>query len=226
MSRTLVIGLGTGRCGTHTLAALLTMQPEAAVTHERFGTALHWQGSEHQVRALIAAWCAAPSAGGLPASDQIYGDVHSAYLPYANLLLDTSREVRMVCLRRDRGATVASFLEKTKRKANHWAPTSRFARRARWSDCFPTYSADLPKPEAIARYWDEYYAEAERLAERRPQQIHVFPMEALNSEAGQREILDFIGIARASQQVDPGLRLNIETPRRHGPAKLLDWLGL
>lgn len=215
---TLVIGLGTGRCGTNSLAALLDLQTDAAVTHERFGHGLHWEGGLAQVDALIAA-VRADLRSGL----RLAGDVHSAYLPYAERLLSTRPAVRMVCLQRDRDATVASFESKTHRKANHWAPTRPFSRHARWNACFPTYPAELPKPEAIARYWDEYYREAERLQARDPDRFRVVPMTDLNSEAGQRSILGFVGIAAADQRVADDLHLNEERPRRHGLAKLLDW---
>ena len=60
-----------------------------------------------------------------------FGDVHSAYLPYAERLLTQHPDARFICLQRDRAATVKSFLAKTARKANHWAPTPRMARHAR-----------------------------------------------------------------------------------------------
>jgi hypothetical protein len=217
MSRTLIIGLGTGRCGTNTLAALLDMQPDTQVTHERFGHSLHWQGSENLVRELIASGADATS----------YGDVHSAYLPYAAEMLGSGEssedEIRFVCLEREREATVDSFLRKTERKANHWAPTPFLARHARWNDSFPTYEPHLDKREAIGRYWDEYHTEAMRLQSQYPEEFRIFEMQALNDEQGQSAILDFIGIAPDQQRLEPGLRMNVEVPRRHGLAKILDW---
>ena len=46
MSARLVIGLGTGRCGTNTLAALLDLQDGASVSHERNDADLHWEGAD------------------------------------------------------------------------------------------------------------------------------------------------------------------------------------
>jgi hypothetical protein len=215
VTRTLIIGLGSGRCGTNTLAALLDMQADTEVTHERFGTELQWAGSEERVSAMVAAADASVCAR--------HGDVHSAYLPYAPQVLAMRFDVRLICLRRDREATVSSFIDKTARKANHWAPTQRLDRHTRWNACFPTYSVDLSKAEAIGRYWDEYYLSSERLAHEHPDRFAIFPTTALSNEAGQRSILEFIGIEPELQRVEPGMRLNIERPRRHGLAKILDW---
>lgn len=213
---TIVIGLGTGRCGTNTLAALLDRQDGARVTHERHDVALRWEGSEILVQDTLRS-CRRELDGG----SRLVGDVHSAYLPYAESMLRSDGALRLIALQRERAATVDSFLRKTERKANHWAPTPRFARRARWNDCFPTYPAELPKDQAIGRYWDEYYTEVERLAAAFPGRVALLPMEALNDDAGQRRILAAAGVPEARQRREAGLRLNVEVPRPHGLRALI-----
>jgi hypothetical protein len=47
--------------------------------------------------------------------------------------------------------------------------------------------------EAIGRYWDDYYFQAERLAKDYASSVRVFNTEALRTRDGQSEILEFCG---------------------------------
>lgn len=196
----LVIGLGTGRCGTQSLAALLDAQAGVRMTHERFYKDLHWQGAERKVESLIEE---------AAASGRIEGDVASSYLPYVEHILSRSPDTRFVCLERDREGTVASFMAKTRDKADHWKSPAAFTRHAGWNRCFPDYDHRLTREQAIGRYWDDYHRRAKSLAAAYPDNVILLPMEALNTESGQREILEFVGIPRAEQCVfAEGVKLN------------------
>lgn len=196
----LVVGLGTGRCGTRSLAALLDAQPGAHVTHERFYKALHWQGAEPVVGKLLAA-----ARDG----DGIEGDVASAYLPYGEFILARTNDARFVCLERERDATVASFLAKTRDKADHWRPGAGSMRHTGWNPSFPDYDHRISKEAAIGRYWDDYHRRAAALAAAYPDHFALFPVEVLNSAEGQREVLDFVGVPGDSQVLfEDGIKLN------------------
>ena len=82
-----------------------------------------------------------------------------------------------------------------------------------WTRCFPQY--DVAKREdGIRRYWDEYYGTLERLAEQHPDRVRVFDMaEALNTEAGQRAVLDFAGCAGGEQFLIIGTRAERPKPK-------------
>lgn len=198
-----MFGLGTGRCGTNSLAALIALQPGAIGGHERRGHRVAWVGGEHEVDRVLDE-VAADLAGGAA----LVGEIGLYYLPYAARIRARFPAVRFVVLQRDRAGTVASFLEKTADKSNHWAPTPRFARHARWNHCFPTYDAALPKAEAIGRYWDEYYAMTDALERADPARYFTVRTEELGLPTTQQRILDFLGVPRERQVLSEGLTTN------------------
>jgi hypothetical protein len=198
-----MIGLGTGRCGTHSLAALIAMQPGAIGTHERHGADIAWVGGEREVDRVLDELAADLAAGAT-----LVGEIGLYYLPYVARIRARFPTARFVVLQRDRARTVESFMEKTADKSNHWAPTARFARHARWDHCFPTYDAALSKRDAIGRYWDEYYATTAALERAEPQAFLTVRTEELGTVATQRRILDFLGLPPAAQQVSAGLASN------------------
>jgi len=198
-----MIGLGTGRCGTNSLAALIALQPGAVGTHERRGHRVAWVGGEDEVDRVLDALAAELAQGAT-----LVGEVGLYYLPYVARIRARFPEARFVVLQRDRARTVESFMEKTADKSNHWAPTARFARHARWDECFPTYEAGLPKREAIGRYWDEYYATTDALERAEPAVFLTVRTEALGLVDTQRRILGFLGIPPERQVVSEGLATN------------------
>lgn len=198
-----MIGLGTGRCGTNTLAALIALQPGAIGTHERRGARVAWDGGGPEVDRMLD-----DLAADLAAGASLVGEIGLYYLPHVARIRARFPEARFVVLQRDRTKTVESFMEKTADKSNHWAPTPRFARHARWDHCFPTYDAALPKREAIGRYWDEYYAATAALERAEPGVFLTVRTEELGLIATQRRILDFLGVPPERQQVSEGLATN------------------
>jgi hypothetical protein len=148
----------------------------------------------------------------------LLGDIAFYYLHYVDDLLAVEPGCRFVCIKRDREQTVASWLKKTainrwpslwlgdKLRAlvtrtpfhtayNYWQvhDGSQWQPDPVWDSCFPNIEAGS-RVEAIGRYWDMYYEEAEVLAQRHPGAFRIFDVEALNDRQGQREILAFIGL--------------------------------
>lgn len=200
----LVIGLGTGRCGTDSLAHLLDAQAGADVTHEIFKHKLPWQHGEKRIDKFLQ-WMK------LQTDQRLVGDVAFAYLPYVGYILSRWPNAKFVCLQRDRTATIASFLKKTPER-NHWLEHDGGQWQAdQWDVCFPKYTA-ASKAEAIAFYWDEYYAIAGELQEIYPAAFRIFPTSALNQPEGQRAILYFLGIARSQMRLPALLHYNRSEP--------------
>lgn len=186
LSPQLVIGLGTGRCGTDSLAYFLDLQEGANVSHEMFKHKLTWQGAEKQIDKLLQ-WMK------LQTDQRLVGDVAFAYLPYVGYILSRWPTAKFICLQRDRTETVESFIKKTPGR-NHWVQHDGTQWQAdRWDACFPHYAA-MSKPEAIGYYWDEYYATAAELQATYPAAFRIFPTTALNQLEGQQALLYFIGI--------------------------------
>lgn len=163
----LVIGTGSGRCGTQSLAALFRLNG-LDCTHERHSDRLTYEGSD--------------------LADEIEGaDVHLGWIWYAERLLN--RGARIVCLKRDMEETTASWL----RKLGDYDHVRKMGTPNRWDKCFPTYKAET-KEAALNMYWSHYYDRAKWLE--RYDDFKVFDTECLNTAHGQREILSFVGIER------------------------------
>ena len=150
-------------------------------------------------------------------SVRMLGDIAFYYLRYVDDLLAICPDIRFVCIRRDKQETVDSWMEKTAihrwrslrmgdriRSAltripyntayNHWQEHdgTRWELSPVWDKTFPKFEA-ASKREAVEKYWDYYYAEAERLAERLPANFRIFDISAMSNPEGQRDILSFVG---------------------------------
>ncbi len=196
---TLLLGLGTGRSGSTTLAKLWREQQGCYCSHEH-PPRLPWKGSSsrlefHQRRFDI-----------LRSGFKYVGDVSHWWLPYVDTLMDDYKDVRVVVLKRDRKATVDSFLKikggPGKGAINHWINhDGRFWARNIWDECYPSYEASNMK-EAIERYWQDYYATVDSLIQRFPSSIRVFPTEQLSDPNTQVELLSFCGFMNPRLKAD------------------------
>ncbi|RMF07343.1 MAG: hypothetical protein D6762_07755 [Candidatus Neomarinimicrobiota bacterium] len=153
------------------------------------------------------------------------GELAFYYLPYVPLLFKKDPRIQVVCLERDEEATVQSYLKKTytvrKQKIlgpitfrrtidrNHWVihQGKIWTRDPRWDSCYPKYDCST-KEEALHRYWQDYHRQSLALEQEYPGRFKVFPLEALNTEEGQREILDWIGIPTAEHRYRVGIQTN------------------
>lgn len=233
----IIIGLGSGRCGTRSLATLLNAQPETVCFHEVNPSCMAWEGTERTVLSMLEEFRAVLAGGpreitvdlaarlradplprlrSLEAVTAI-GDVASYYLPYASMLAKMP-DVRMPVLRRDKGATVASFVRVMgirrkptrvvidgiatllrrrpyQRFRNHWVEHNghRWRRSVRFDKCFPKFQAGTLE-EAIGQYWELYYCTVDALEAKCPDKVRTFDVEDLNTESGQRRILEFCGL--------------------------------
>lgn len=205
MCKTLIVGLGTGRCGTQSLSGFLSSQPGMTVLHE--GTIdgrdnpLRWEGDHERVRRWI------DTLPELLDRPSYCGDVGMYYLPYCEFLIAHRPDIRFVCMERDRAAVVESFLRHT-RGRHPWLRHD--GRRWRidpvWDASYPKFD-EPDKAEAVGLYWDLYHAEVNRLVVLHPDRVRRFSMESLNSREGMNEILDFIGY-RGPRRLDTPFRLN------------------
>lgn len=211
--RRLVFGIGTGRSGSLSLAALLAAQPDAAVSHEfapveaddgtrrRFMKPLPWEVSERRLRRALRRLLRSPCG--------VVGDVGSFWLPYLPFILIRYPATRVACLRRPREEVVASFLRKTGRR-NHWMSHDgrEWERDPLWDRVFPKYEA-ASKEEAIGVYWDDYQRLVAVLERRFAGSIATWDMEeALNRDPGRTALLTHLGFPPETQIHRPGLRLN------------------
>ncbi len=201
----ILLGIGSGRCGTLSLARLLDAQTGSSVSHER-RPLLPWvdEPGHDVVRRRLARL----KRGGAT----IVGDVASFYLPYLDSLLEVEPDARVVCLRREREAVVESFCRWLDRihsvPTDHWSqtPASGWHHHPVWSVMFPKYDTTI-REDGIRRYWDDYYQRVDELIAKYSDNIRLFETgDALNTESGVRSILDFVGIPRDEQVIEVGMR--------------------
>jgi|GEM_PF-1050491 len=218
MLSNMILGLGTGRCGTRSLSCFLSSQPGMVVLHE--GTLrgrdhpLHWEGDQDRVLAWVKRL---PEILGHPAYT---GDVGMYFLPYCELLMQRCPAIRFVCVERDRAEVVESFLRHLPDR-HPWLrhDGDRWRKDLVWDSAYPKFD-EPDKGRAAGLYWDLYKAEVDRLVTLHPDSIRRFRTETLNSPAGRNEILDFIGYTGVRRLDGP-----FHTNARHGPARTLARVG-
>lgn len=178
----IVIGLGSGRSGTASLAKLLNAQKNALCFHEmnpscvrHTGTAQPILNGVRDMAAILdggdpslltvdlARAVAAKAYDELSAmkSVSLLGDIAHYYLSYVEDIIALELPVRFVCLKRDREKTIASWLRKTqettwpsKRLAD--AVSSVITREAKLTERNPWMEHDGTQ-YAIDPVWDKCF---------------------------------------------------------------------
>jgi hypothetical protein len=252
-SKKVVVGLGTGRSGTASLTSLLDQQFGGICFHEMNPSCAVFSGNpQPQVnaiqefqkllhggdRARLSIDYSRPSS--VEAYDKLQGmsqvnligDIAYYYLNYVDDLLQVAPECIFICIRRDRGQTVSSWLKMSsirrwrslwladKLKSlltrtpfyteyNYWQEHdgSRWKKDPVWDSCFPKFEAKS-KEEAIGMYWDYYYLEADRLQRKHPDCFRIFDVQDLGNPEGQKRILSFIGLSEDTMVCSEELHLH------------------
>ncbi len=214
MGKQVVFGMGTGRCGTASLCALLNRQPCTNITHEQYPL-LPWQPSPRILAKKLGQISRRRA--------NIAGDVASSWLPYVETVLQKIPSAKIICLERDRAATVQSFIAKMKGRKNHWTnhDGKNWEQDSRRDVCFPKYDT-LDMERAIGLYWDDYYRQVDLLCEKFPRNIRKWKMEqALDSEEGVKEILSFIGVDKTNQKSAVGIVRNRQSTRPRSQLRMI-----
>eukprot|EP00635_Sarcinochrysidales_sp_CCMP3193_P011798 CAMPEP_0118904944 /NCGR_PEP_ID=MMETSP1166-20130328/9201_1 /TAXON_ID=1104430 /ORGANISM="Chrysoreinhardia sp, Strain CCMP3193" /LENGTH=671 /DNA_ID=CAMNT_0006844213 /DNA_START=33 /DNA_END=2048 /DNA_ORIENTATION=- len=203
-TKKLWFGLGPGRCGLHSLAALGCAVTESTAkclnTKLPDYRGLLWEPDEARVdvvkRKIWSMRHTPMFSEGAPFMD-VCGDVHYAWLPYVRDILKVYPSTKFVVLRRDVALIVESFFYWTeagsrRRTAtvgdvlvfahakNHWqAHDQSLYDFDDWDLSFPKYDRSLTKREAILKYVEDYYAECEALADEFPSNFKFFDCDTL-----------------------------------------------
>lgn len=190
MSKTLIIGLGTGRCGSLSLSYFLNNQPGIKVLHEGAinyqAHPLKWYNDHENVLKWIE------NLDKLSDSNQYFGDIGMYFLPYVAFLIEKFPRGKFICLKREREAVIHSYLQWTQ-DHNPWYEHNgkTWQKNEVWDASFPKFN-ESDKAKAIGLYWDMYYEEIEKLIEKYPQNICCFQTESLNEVNSRNALLDFI----------------------------------
>ena len=179
-NKQLIIGLGTGRCGTVSLTNLLVAQGVNA-THENIR--LPWLFSDEIDTVLNDI---------ISRNENRVSDTALYYLPYIPHIIDKYPNTKFICLRRNKKDTVNSYIRKTQGR-NHWSMEHDMIPNI-WDKFYPTYKI-TDKREAIEYYWDEYYLQAIEYESLYPNSFKIFQTEdVLNKRLSQLELFKFLGI--------------------------------
>ena len=161
----MIIGYGTGRCGTKSLALFLNQQPGYEVTHE--GIALPWY----------------PALSEIPASVYIMtenqGDVAYYWLQYVNRILSGRGDARAIHIWREEEQVVASF----------WAYKQNQILMSSWK-AYPFDHYEQSK-DAIVTTVRRYMTIAKELKKRYRQLIYTMHISELNQPEA---LLEWLGI--------------------------------
>jgi hypothetical protein len=130
----IVIGIGSGRSGTASLAKLLNAQKDAVCFHEMNPSCVRFSGTPRPILNGIDEFQAILNGGdpkmltvdfgravAAKAYDQLcrmrrvrlIGDIAFYYLTYVEQIIERNPNVRFICLKRDRTETVESWLNKS-----------------------------------------------------------------------------------------------------------------
>jgi hypothetical protein len=191
----LIIGLGTGRCGTTSLARLLNAQANAWVSHEL----------DNQPMPPIPRWAQDEAVVMIELERLLFqkknilaGDVALFHLPYIERIAAKFPGVRFICMKRPKQATVKSFVKKTM-LYERWRSDPE-QDHLPWNQVFPKFNA-ATKEAACGMYWEYYYQECNRLQKLFPDSFFMFNMEDLSSPYGVKSILTACGIPESEQRI-------------------------
>ena len=192
-NKKVILGIGTGRCGTVSLSHLLNKQKGSRFSHELkikiekktdYNTPLPW---EYNDKAFNSAWNSILNYDG-----DYVGDVSMFWLPYLQKLFELSESLKVICLQRERDGVITSYLKKTEGR-NHWMNhNGKEWDFCPWDKCYPKFSTHS-KEEALGLYWDFYYQLVNNLMKKYPNRIRIFQMTDLNNMEKVDALLDFLG---------------------------------
>lgn len=175
----IIIGLGTGRCGTHSLAYLLAKQLDTKARHE--GCELPWIMDEEELARNLAKTTRTQRS--------IVCDVASYWLSYVEELLLIAPNTRFICLRRPRTEFAVSMMRKTQKDLC-------CSRVDGWFGCFPNLHTESvigkARQDGFEQYWDIYNEKTLSLNEKY-ECFKIFETVDLNSPEKQFEILTHCG---------------------------------
>ena len=199
MKKQLVIGCGTGRCGTTTLARLLNMQPGAAVTHERLASKFHWNKpaeAQHKIMKTLVAM-----------TEGLVGDVALQHGCCLQWWCEVGAKV--VVMKRDMEGYLASWKKKAGLRNNWQPPREGGTAGSRWYKAFPKFAGLSGREEALKAYYNFYYDElVPPVVQQYPDQVLLCHVDVFNTARGQQHLLDFCGVPREEQVLKVGLKKN------------------
>jgi hypothetical protein len=195
----IVLGIGSGRTGSTSLAAMLATIGGSCCTHEN-PPLISWKPEPEEIEFHMRRF------RELARYHPMVADVSHWWLNLIDLFFAAFPEGRVIGAFRAVEGCAGSFMRikgSGRGSYNHWAPYDNgIWAAARWDPAYPTYPTpkhaaldpDGAKRELIARYVQEYNDAMHATAQRFPARMMLMHTENLDDEAVQNAIFDFIGL--------------------------------
>ena len=127
-------------------------------------------------------------------STKFVGDIGFYNMLHLDKIINNEHSSRIICLEGDKEKSIADWLTYAG-EANLWTnPKCQYWNGDKSSDAayyFPKY--DLPKQEALEKFYHEYYMVARRAEYKYPGYVRFWKADKLDTEEGRKEILAFLG---------------------------------
>lgn len=179
-NKKLIFGLGSGRCGTRSLAYLLNTQENVNVSHE-FGDRpfLPWKFNINKLNKAMK--------NIMSRKVNICGDIAFYWLPYMDYIINNYKDVYVIVIKRDQKETVQSYLRWTKIH-NYWHP------KGQWNNSYPDHSLKYKDKEKFFNYfWKMYYNKTNLLLSKYKKSYEI-KTDELNDPKKVKHIFNKIGI--------------------------------
>jgi hypothetical protein len=193
-----VLGIGSGRTGSTSLAAMLATIGGSCCTHEN-PPLISWKPEPEEIEFHLRRF------RRLAPYHPLVADVSHWWLNVCDRFFAEFPEARVVGTFRTLESCAGSFMRikgSGRGSYNHWAPYGNgIWAAARWDPAYPTYPVpehatldpDGAKLELITRYVQEYNDAMHALGRRFPAKVMLVSTESLDDEAVQNAIFDFVG---------------------------------
>jgi len=178
----MILGCGTGRCGTKSLSALIDGCDGITAKHEG-RPLLPWKFNMQTLCDKIKLF-----------NNGLTADVCLSWLPYCEYMLANFSNAKVICIERDTKKVIPSFKEKLQgggRFSNHFTKKGRND-FPEWIPCFPKYSTNFDA--ALLTYINYYKQRIQEIKAVYKRRVMIIDIDALNTREGQRKIFDFIGV--------------------------------
>lgn len=145
-----VIGFGTGRCGTMSLAKIINACRNTNVRHEHHTFRVDWYDPKlRKIRRMIRSFKSNGKRGILA------GDIALYWLPHVEYIRKQLKDIKLICMHRNKKETVQSFLNKSN-VADRLRPNKKTGQRIILGDnMFPTLDGYDIK-QSLSFYWEMY----------------------------------------------------------------------
>lgn len=191
-----MLGFGTGRNGSSSLAKLINDCEDCNIFHEM------------EVEPRILPWVFDESLAYQKLNvlehmeGDLVGDVAFYYLNYIDFFIEHLSNLKTVCTYRDKSEVIESYMWKTRQRRgsknhHHWIDNPQdlgYAEPNRWHYAYPKYRHITHKEESIALYWEEYKWKVQKLIKKYPDKIISLDIYDLNKKEFQDKIFNFLEI--------------------------------